>query len=113
MLCGQVRLRSALPPSGRGPYGARLGYEQLDALETVCRYADLPQGERFLTLLEIDAIHQIHQAWGALGYPFDSLVPSYATAISGDSTSLASSGLAGQEGLKKAWPAQNAAARCG
>ena len=96
VLCGQVRLRSALPPSGRGPYGARLGYEQLDALETVCRYADLPQGERILTLLEIDAIHQIHQAWGALGYPFDSLVPSYATAIgvSGD-TPQALASLAG------------------
>lgn len=40
------------------------------------------QDERILTLLEIDAFHQIHQPWRALGYPFDSLVPSYATAIS-------------------------------
>ena len=44
------------------------------------------QDERILTLLEIDAFHQIHHAWRAQGYPFDSLVPSYATAIgvSGD-----------------------------
>jgi len=54
------------------------------------------QDERILTLLEIDAFHQIHQAWRALGYPFDSLVPSYATAIgvSGD-TPQALASLAG------------------
>lgn len=40
------------------------------------------QDKRILTLLEIDAFHQIHQAWRPLGYPSDSLVPSYATAIS-------------------------------
>ncbi len=37
-------------------------------------------------LLEIDAFQQIHHAWQQLGYPFDSLTPSYATCIgvSGD-----------------------------
>lgn len=44
------------------------------------------QDERIETLLEIDAFKEIHQAWKSLGYPFDSLVPSYATSIgvSGD-----------------------------
>lgn len=44
------------------------------------------QDKRIETLLEIDAFEQIHRAWKALGYPFDSLVPSYATSIgvSGD-----------------------------
>jgi membrane peptidoglycan carboxypeptidase len=38
------------------------------------------------TLVEADAFAQIHQEWRRLGYPFQSLVPSYATAIgsSGD-----------------------------
>ena len=44
------------------------------------------QNERIETLLEIDAFHLIHRAWHQLGYPFDSLTPSYATCIgvSGD-----------------------------
>lgn len=44
------------------------------------------QDKRIETLLEIDAFQEIHRAWKALGYPFDSLVPSYATSIgvSGD-----------------------------
>ena len=47
------------------------------------RYA---QNTRIETLIEIDAFAEIHRAWQRLGYPFDSLVPSYATAIgvSGD-----------------------------
>jgi hypothetical protein len=54
------------------------------------------QNTRIQTLLEIDAFGQIHRAWKALGYPFDSLVPSYATSIgvSGD-TPQALSELAG------------------
>lgn len=38
------------------------------------------------TLVEADAFGRIHDAWRRLGYPFQSLVPSYATAIgsSGD-----------------------------
>ena len=44
------------------------------------------QNTRIATILEVDAFKQIHSAWKKLGYPFDSLVPSYATAIgvSGD-----------------------------
>ena len=39
------------------------------------------QDRRIRTLLEIEAFVEIHRAWRRLGYPFDSLVPSYATAI--------------------------------
>jgi membrane peptidoglycan carboxypeptidase len=41
---------------------------------------------RIRALLEVDAFAEIHASWQRLGYPFDSLVPSYATAIgsSGD-----------------------------
>ena len=44
------------------------------------------QDKRIETLLEIDAFKLIHRAWKQAGYPFDSLVPSYATSIgvSGD-----------------------------
>lgn len=44
------------------------------------------QDTRIATLLELDAFAQIHRAWQRVGYPFDHLVPSYATAIgsSGD-----------------------------
>jgi membrane peptidoglycan carboxypeptidase len=39
------------------------------------------QDSRIRTLLEIEAFLEIHRQWKRLGYPFDSLVPSYATAI--------------------------------
>jgi len=44
------------------------------------------QDNRILSLLELDAFVEIHRGWQRLGYPFASLVPSYATAIgsSGD-----------------------------
>jgi len=44
------------------------------------------QDQRIQTLMEIDAFKEIHRSWKRLGYPFQSLVPSYATAIgvSGD-----------------------------
>lgn len=44
------------------------------------------QDIRIRTLLEEDAFKEIHRAWKRQGYPFDSLVPSYATTIgvSGD-----------------------------
>jgi len=44
------------------------------------------QDKRIRILLETEAFLEIHQAWQRLGYPFASLVPSYATAIgsSGD-----------------------------
>jgi membrane peptidoglycan carboxypeptidase len=44
------------------------------------------QDRRIHTLLEREAFRRIHREWKALGYPFASLAPSYATAIgsSGD-----------------------------
>lgn len=39
------------------------------------------QDRRILSLLEIEAFQEIHRRWQKLGYPFSSLVPSYATAI--------------------------------
>jgi len=39
------------------------------------------QDIRIRSLLEIEAFLEIHRVWKRLGYPFDSLVPSYATAI--------------------------------
>jgi membrane peptidoglycan carboxypeptidase len=44
------------------------------------------QNIRIRTLFEIEAFLEIHEGWKRLGYPFDRLVPSYATAIgsSGD-----------------------------
>jgi membrane peptidoglycan carboxypeptidase len=44
------------------------------------------QDTRIRILMEADAFTRIHQAWRRVGFPFDSLVPSYATAIgsSGD-----------------------------
>ena len=48
--------------------------------------AKAAQNRRILSLLEIDAFTEIQRAWQRLGYPFERLVPSYATAIgsSGD-----------------------------
>jgi membrane peptidoglycan carboxypeptidase len=44
------------------------------------------QDIRIRTLFEVEAFVEIHRAWKKLGYPFESLTPSYATAIgsSGD-----------------------------
>jgi membrane peptidoglycan carboxypeptidase len=39
------------------------------------------QDLRIRTMLEIDAFQQMHKAWRRHGYPFESLVPSYATAL--------------------------------
>jgi len=39
------------------------------------------QNIRIRSLLEVEAFSDIHRAWKKLGYPFGSLVPSYATAI--------------------------------
>ena len=48
--------------------------------------AKAAQDTRIRSVLEADAFEHIHRAWQRVGYPFDSLVPSYATAIgsSGD-----------------------------
>nr|WP_316642091.1 transglycosylase domain-containing protein [uncultured Roseateles sp.] len=44
------------------------------------------QDARIRNLLELDAFAEIHQAWRRLGYPFEALTPSYASALgaSGD-----------------------------
>jgi membrane peptidoglycan carboxypeptidase len=44
------------------------------------------QDRRIQTLLEMEAFQQVHTAWRRLGYPFETLTPSYATALgaSGD-----------------------------
>jgi membrane peptidoglycan carboxypeptidase len=44
------------------------------------------QDKRIRTLLEKEAFAQVHRAWKRLGYPFEALTPSYASAIgaSGD-----------------------------
>ena len=44
------------------------------------------QDQRIRGLLELDAFGKLHRGWQRLGYPFDSLTPSYATALgaSGD-----------------------------
>lgn len=44
------------------------------------------QDSKIRAMLEVEAFLEIHRMWERLGYPFDSLVPSYATAIgsSGD-----------------------------
>ncbi len=39
------------------------------------------QDLRIRTMLEIDAFRRIHDTWRRHGYPFESLVPSYATAL--------------------------------
>ena len=39
------------------------------------------QDIRIRSLIEVEAFLEIHRVWKRLGYPFDSLVPSYATAI--------------------------------
>lgn len=39
------------------------------------------QDKRIRGLLEVEAFLEMHKDWKKLGYPFDSLVPSYATAI--------------------------------
>jgi membrane peptidoglycan carboxypeptidase len=39
------------------------------------------QDVRIHSLLEVEAFEQIHEQWKRLGYPFDSLVPSFATAL--------------------------------
>lgn len=39
------------------------------------------QDMRIRSLLEVESFDKIYQDWKRLGYPFDSLVPSYATAI--------------------------------
>ncbi len=39
------------------------------------------QDQRIRSILEAEAFQEIHRSWRRLGYPFESLVPSYATSI--------------------------------
>ncbi|MBM3263639.1 MAG: transglycosylase domain-containing protein [candidate division Zixibacteria bacterium] len=39
------------------------------------------QDSRIRTMLEVEAFLEVHRSWKRLGYPFESLVPSYATSI--------------------------------
>jgi membrane peptidoglycan carboxypeptidase len=39
------------------------------------------QDKRIAGLLEVEAFLKIHAQWKKMGYPFDSLVPSYATTL--------------------------------
>ncbi|MBP2681424.1 MAG: rane carboxypeptidase, partial [Candidatus Krumholzibacteriota bacterium] len=39
------------------------------------------QDSRIKTILEMEAFEDIHEGWKRVGYPFDTLIPSYATAI--------------------------------
>jgi membrane peptidoglycan carboxypeptidase len=39
------------------------------------------QDKRIVGLLEVEGFLEIHRQWKRMGYPFDSLVPSYATAL--------------------------------
>jgi membrane peptidoglycan carboxypeptidase len=39
------------------------------------------QDQRIWSLMEVEAFMEIHERWRRLGYPFDTLVPSYATAL--------------------------------
>lgn len=39
------------------------------------------QDQRIRSILEAEAFQEIHRSWRRVGYPFDALVPSYATAI--------------------------------
>ncbi len=62
------------------------------------------QDIRILSLLEIEAFQEIHKRWRRLGYPFGSLVPSYATAIGSSADRPAAlaelMGVISNEGLK-------------
>jgi membrane peptidoglycan carboxypeptidase len=39
------------------------------------------QFQRIRTIMELEAFKDIHEAWRRLGYPFDHLIPSYATTL--------------------------------
>ena len=74
--CRTTRTRPARPCSRPAPSARQESYAWL--FKTRHKSA---QDRRIRILLEEDAFVRIHQAWRRLGYPFESLVPSYATAI--------------------------------
>jgi membrane peptidoglycan carboxypeptidase len=66
------------------------------------------QDQRIRSLQELDAFARIQQAWQRLGYPFDTLTPSYATAIgaSGDRPAALAElmGIIANQGLRRPAP---------
>ena len=58
---------------------ASVRQEIYDALSSLARPAS--PDRRIGSIPETEAFREIHRAWGRLGYPFESLMPSYATAI--------------------------------
>jgi membrane peptidoglycan carboxypeptidase len=75
------------PQASLSQANARSGPERQEMYRWLFRSEERRgQDLRIGVLLEEDAFHDIWEAWKRLGYPFDSLVPSYATSIgvSGD-----------------------------
>jgi hypothetical protein len=60
--------------------------ERQEVCQWLHRRSKAAQDTRIRTLLEIDAFKPIHAHWASLGFPFNALVPSYASAlaVSGD-----------------------------
>ena len=82
-----LRYREEHPQATLAQVFAASADQRQQVYQWLFKLRDKPaQDERIETILEIDAFKQIHAAWAKLGYPFDSLTPSYATAIgvSGD-----------------------------
>lgn len=69
------------------------------------RHRKQAQDRRIKSLLEIEAFLEVHRSWQAHGYPFDSLVPSLATAIGSAAdrpSSLAElAGIIANDGLRR------------
>ena len=56
--------------------------ERIDAYQWLYQHhSKAAQDSRIAQVLEADAFRQIHHQWQLMGYPFDALVPSYATAL--------------------------------
>lgn len=70
------------------------------------------QDKRLRELIELDAFAQIHRSWQRVGYPFESLTPSYASAIgaSGDRPAALAElmGIIANDGVR--WPTQRVGA---
>ncbi len=70
------------PAAGRGEIMAASATERQEVYSWLFKTSRKnKQDSRIRSLLEVEAFHEIHAAWKQLKYPFDSLVPSYATAI--------------------------------
>jgi membrane peptidoglycan carboxypeptidase len=72
----------AHPGAGWKDVAAAGAQARQDAYKWLFRTRSLEkQNQRIRIEIEAEAFRAIHRAWKRLGYPFDSLVPSYATAI--------------------------------